>query len=198
MSKIDSFRGEYQFLSNFYETPVCVYGIKYPNAEAAFQAQKCVLPEEAEAFKTMSPQMAKRYGRMVQLKPNWEQIKDSVMLTVVRAKFKNPVLKDLLLNTGAAELIEGNRWGDTYWGVCNGKGKNRLGEILMTVRTEIHDELLTRLYKQTVDILSIMTSEQPIGVGQESELVAVLLKTKDVLECDGISYPEDAQTKPHS
>ena len=185
MSKIDSFRGEYQFLSNFYETPVCVYGIKYPNAEAAFQAQKCVLPEEAEAFKTMSPQMAKRYGRMVQLKPNWEQIKDSVMLTVVRAKFKNPVLKDLLLNTGAAELIEGNRWGDTYWGVCNGKGKNRLGEILMTVRTEIHDELLTRLYKQTVDILSIMTSEQPIGVGQESELVAVLLKTKDVLECDG-------------
>lgn len=198
MSKIDSFRGEYHFLSNFYETPVCVYGIKYPNAEAAFQAQKCVLPEEAEAFKTMSPQMAKRYGRMVQLKPNWEQIKDSIMLTVVRAKFKNPVLKDLLLNTGAAELIEGNRWGDTYWGVCNGKGKNRLGEILMTVRTEIHDELLTRLYKQTVDILSIMTSEQPIGVGQESELVAVLLKTKDVLECDGISYPEDAQTKPHS
>lgn len=198
MSKIDSFRGEYHFLSNFYETPVCVYGIKYPNAEAAFQAQKCVLPEEAEAFKTMSPQMAKRYGRMVQLKPNWEQIKDSVMLTVVRAKFKDPVLKDLLLNTGAAELIEGNRWGDTYWGVCNGKGKNRLGEILMTVRTEIHDELLTRLYKQTVDILSIMTSEQPIGVGQESELVAVLLKTKDVLECDGISYPEDAQTKPHS
>lgn len=198
MSKIDSFRGEYHFLSNFYETPVCVYGIKYPNAEAAFQAQKCVLPEEAEAFKTMSPQMAKRYGRMVQLKPNWEQIKDSVMLTVVRAKFKNPVLKDLLLNTGAAELIEGNCWGDTYWGVCNGKGKNRLGEILMTVRTEIHDELLTRLYKQTVDILSIMTSEQPIGVGQESELVAVLLKTKDVLECDGISYPEDAQTKPHS
>lgn len=198
MSKIDSFRGEYHFLSNFYETPVCVYGIKYPNAEAAFQAQKCVLPEEAEAFKTMSPQMAKRYGRTVQLKPNWEQIKDSIMLTVVRAKFKNPVLKDLLLNTGAAELIEGNRWGDTYWGVCNGKGKNRLGEILMTVRTEIHDELLTRLYKQTVDILSIMTSEQPIGVGQESELVAVLLKTKDVLECDGISYPEDAQTKPHS
>lgn len=192
MSKIDSFRGEYHFLSNFYETPVCVYGIKYPNAEAAFQAQKCVLPEEAEAFKTMSPQMAKRYGRMVQLKPNWEQIKDSVMLTVVRAKFKNPVLKDLLLNTGAAELIEGNRWGDTYWGVCNGKGKNRLGEILMTVRTEIHNELLTRLYKQTVDILSIMTSEEPIGGGQESELVAVLLKTKDVLECDGISYPEEA------
>lgn len=191
MNKIDSFRGEYHFLSNFYVTPVCVYGIEYPNAEAAFQAQKCVLPEEAEAFKTMSPQMAKRYGRMVQLKPNWEQIKDSVMLTVVRAKFKNPELKDLLLNTGAAELIEGNSWGDTYWGVCNGKGKNRLGEILMTVRTEVHNEVLTLLYKQTVDSLSIMTANEPIGTGQETELIAALLKTKDVLEGEGISYPEE-------
>lgn len=191
MREIDSFRGKYHFLSNFYVAPVYVYGIEYPNAEAAFQAQKCVLPEEAEAFKTMSPQMAKRYGRMVQLKPNWEQIKDSVMLNVVRAKFKNPELKDLLLNTGTAELIEGNSWGDTYWGVCNGNGKNRLGEILMTVRTEVHNELLTLLYKQTVDSLSIMTANESIGTGQESELVAALLKTKDILECEGISYPEE-------
>ena len=75
------------------------------------------------------------------LRKDWEQVKDDIMYEVVRAKFiQHPILAQQLLDTRDAELIEGNNWGDTYWGVCNGYGKNMLGRILMRVR----DELSTR------------------------------------------------------
>ena len=62
------------------------------------------------------------------------------MLNLVRAKFKqNPGLAEKLLNTGERELVEGNQWGDTFWGVCSGKGENVLGKILMQVRLEIRN-----------------------------------------------------------
>ena len=60
------------------------------------------------------------------------------MLNVVRAKFdQHPDLAQKLLETGDEELVEGNTWGDRYWGVCGGKGKNMLGKILMRVREEL-------------------------------------------------------------
>lgn len=79
-------------------------------------------------------------GRRVKLRPDWEQVKTAVMEEVVRAKFtQNPDLAALLLSTGDAELIEGNTWGDTCWGVDlrTGRGENRLGRILMKVRAEL-------------------------------------------------------------
>lgn len=133
MKVIDNFRGDYAFLSNFYEVDFVFKGVKYHNSEAAFQAQKC--PELAEQFSKLSPSEAKRRGRLVPLRNRWDEIKCLIMYDVVEQKFlQNPVLMQRLIKTKDAKLIEGNTWGDRYWGMCNGVGENKLGEILMMVR----------------------------------------------------------------
>jgi predicted NAD-dependent protein-ADP-ribosyltransferase YbiA (DUF1768 family) len=76
-------------------------------------------------------------GRSVKLRPDWESIKLDVMETAVRIKFTDPELAAKLIATGDEELIEGNWWNDTFWGVCNGVGENHLGKILMKVRADI-------------------------------------------------------------
>jgi ribA/ribD-fused uncharacterized protein len=136
--KIDCFDGEYRFLSNFSNDIVHFKGLLFLNSEAAFQAQKCVVEEDKRPFCDLQPGRAKRLGRKVMLRKDWEQVKDDSMYEVVRAKFlQHPALAQQLLDTRDAELIEGNNWGDTYWGVCNGYGKNKLGKILMRVRDEL-------------------------------------------------------------
>ena len=131
---IDKFEGEYAFLSNFYDCPVN-YGLTYRNCEAAFQAMKD--PNRCTEFVDLHASRAKALGRKVRLRSDWEEIKDTVMLDILRAKFDtNPDLKEKLLATGDEFLVEGNTWGDTYWGVCNGKGRNHLGHLLMQVRDE--------------------------------------------------------------
>ena len=133
--KIDLFRGEYFFLSNFYEAPVEYEGLTYQNSEAAFQAQKCTDPKEREAFTTMNPSEAKKAGRTVTLRKDWEDVKIAVMTGVVKAKFEqNPDLAEMLLATKDAYLEEGNNWGDRVWGTVNGEGANNLGLILMNTR----------------------------------------------------------------
>lgn len=140
---IESFSGEYEFLSNFYPAPLVYEGIAYRNSEAAFQAQKCKNAADRLQFKWLSPGMAKRLGRRVDLRPDWEEIKDAVMYEVCKAKFQqNPRLKDRLLATGDAYLEEGNTWNDTYWGVCRGVGENKLGYILMRLRDEFRRGLI--------------------------------------------------------
>ena len=67
---------------------------------------------------------AKHAGQRLVLRPDWEQIKQAVMLNLQRQKYSYPELRTLLLATGDSELIEGNTWGDTYWGVCRGVGQN--------------------------------------------------------------------------
>ena len=83
-----------------------------------------------------SPGAAKRMGRKIAIRNDWEAVKEKVMLSVVRAKFEDAYLRRLLTATGTAALIEGNEWGDRFWGVCRGEGENRLGKILMKVRSE--------------------------------------------------------------
>lgn len=135
MTCIDSFVGNYRFLSNFYQCSVEYDGITYDNSEAAFQAQKCKDPDDRERFVGLNPSQAKRLGRKIQLRDDWELVKDSIMYEVVLAKFKQHYdLRTKLLNTGFATLVEGNDWGDRYWGKVNNVGENRLGEILMRVR----------------------------------------------------------------
>ncbi len=132
------FKGDYFFLSNFYVAPVVYQGIRFENNEAAFQAAKC--PERMRDFCGLNPQAAKRLGRRVELRPDWEAIKYDVMYQVCKAKFtQNPDLLDKLLSTGDAELVEGNTWGDRVWGVCNGVGENNLGKILMRLRQEFRE-----------------------------------------------------------
>lgn len=130
--KIDRFRGKYFFLSNFYDSPVIYESGVYKNAESAYQAQKS---GQIEKFFNLSPLDAKKLGNELPLCNNWEKNKDNVMLEIVLQKFKNnETIREKLLDTGKSVLEEGNTWGDTYWGTVNGKGRNQLGKILMTVR----------------------------------------------------------------
>ena len=138
--KRDSFRGKYYFLSNFFPAPIIYDGLIYQNNEAAFQAQKTLEKTDRKVFTQLAPAEAKRRGRHVRLRDDWEEIKDGIMEEIVRAKFsQNPKLKAELLATGEAQLIEGNTWNDRYWGVDvrSGIGKNHLGKILMKVRSEL-------------------------------------------------------------
>ncbi len=133
--KINSFRGEYSFLSNFYEVPVTYEGLTYQNSEAAYQAQKCADTKDREAFTAMNPAEAKKAGRTVTLRKDWEDVKISIMTGIVRAKFEqNPDLAERLIATKDAYLEEGNNWGDRVWGTVNGEGANNLGLILMDTR----------------------------------------------------------------
>jgi ribA/ribD-fused uncharacterized protein len=137
--KIDKFSGEYEFLSNMYPCSVTYNGITYKCSEAAYQAQK--QPEIAKVFTNVDGYTAKRLGKTVTLRLDWEEVKFRIMAQIVLLKFtQNKDLAEKLLNTGDAQLIEGNWWGDIYWGVCtnkkyNGVGENYLGKILMYVRS---------------------------------------------------------------
>lgn len=140
---INSFTGVYAFLSNFYPCEIEKDGIKFPTVEHYFQACKTLdLNKCAEIAAAATPGEAKRLGRRVKLREDWEEVKDAVMEEGLRKKFKNPRLKAALLSTGDAYLIEGNTWHDNYWGACrcarcrNRQGQNHLGELLMKIRDE--------------------------------------------------------------
>jgi ribA/ribD-fused uncharacterized protein len=142
---INNFRGKYFFLSNFYECEVTFEGITYQNTEAAFHAQKTLNVEERKKFATLNPSEAKKAGRKLNLRSDWEVIKTRVMYDVCKAKFlQNPELKKKLLETGTEYLEEGNDWGDYFWGTVNGVGENRLGYILMQIRDELRRNRLTK------------------------------------------------------
>ena len=140
--QISEFKGEYRFLSNFYQHPFEFEGLTYPNAEAAFQAQKCRNSEDKIKYtQTKNPVVAKRMGKKEPgLPENWTEIAYDIMKEILRAKFSVPELKDMLKATGTAVLIEGNRWHDNRWGACNcekckeKEHENHLGKILMEIR----------------------------------------------------------------
>ena len=141
--QIDSFRGQYRFLSNFYPSVIQYTGYWYPTVEHAYQAAKTRKLGERVIFQCPSelrPGDAKREGKKVTLRANWNVLKIIVMKNLLREKFKEPVLRKQLLGTGDSELIEGNDWGDEYWGKCRGRGLNWLGKLLMEVRDEIHEQ----------------------------------------------------------
>lgn len=133
---IDSFSGNNRWLSNFYPCIVSYEGLEFHSVEHAYQAAKTTdLAMRAHICMLPRPQQAKHWGRRVVLRPDWESVKQDIMLDLLQQKFSDPELRELLDGTGDAELIEGNWWGDTYWGVCNGVGENHLGKLLMRVRS---------------------------------------------------------------
>lgn len=143
--RIESFQGKWRFLSNFWEAPTLFEGVLYPTSEHAYQAAKTedkVLRAKIKGCAT--PGKAKRLGAKIALRKNWEDIKVGIMEHVVRSKFRlNTDLRDKLKATGNAELIEGNRWHDNFWGDCwcddcaDIIGQNQLGRILMKIREEL-------------------------------------------------------------
>ncbi len=138
MKSIEEFQGKNRFLSNFYPAKVEFDGVVYPTVEHAYQAAKTLDPALRKKIRdVVRPGAAKHLGRGVPLRPDWETVKCRVMFLLLRWKFHHQPLRGWLLATGDGELVEGNRWGDTYWGVCRGEGENRLGKLLMQVRKEL-------------------------------------------------------------
>jgi hypothetical protein len=143
MEPILGFFDKYRFLSNFHEHPaVVIYiddltGGRLPckNVEAAFQASKTLNAlERLTVSLSQTPNEAKKLGRQVSMRSDWENIKFDVMLELLNQKFSYPYYRDLLKATGDAYLEETNPWNDKIWGVCNGVGMNWLGKLLMKVR----------------------------------------------------------------
>jgi ribA/ribD-fused uncharacterized protein len=162
---IDEFRGPTRWLSNFGIVPkLYAFGVFITTTEHGYQAAKCENPEEREEILiAKTPGRAKALGQKVALRPDWEDVKDHVMYTLLRRKFAsiNKELHDQLLATGNEILVEGNDWGDRYWGAekvprrsgieCTEDhwwpedgssdykwvGKNQLGILLMQVRSEL-------------------------------------------------------------
>jgi len=135
---ITSFSGPFRFLSNFHPSEVTLDGGKYPSVEHAFQAAKSFGPAHRALIRNgCTSSQARRLGRNVVLREDWEQVKVSIMLDLLRQKFApGTALGQQLDATGDRELVEGNWWGDTFWGVCRGVGQNQLGKLLMQVRAE--------------------------------------------------------------
>ena len=136
---IDSFAGEFEFLSNFHPCTVHLEGLSFPTVEHAFQAAKTHDIEERKRIRACaSPGKAKAAGRRVLLRSDWEEVKLAVMESLVREKFTaHDDLRKALIATGDRELVEGNTWGDRFWGRVKGSGENHLGRIVTKVRKEL-------------------------------------------------------------
>lgn len=143
VAAIDSFRGDYGFLSNFHKARIWYGDHEYPTSEHAFQAMKTTDSVWRSLIRSaQSPGEAKKLGRRAPLRPDWHDIKDQVMYEIVWIKFvSHGDLRAKLLATGQAELIEGNTWGDEYWGVDRqtNQGQNKLGKILMRLRRALQE-----------------------------------------------------------
>lgn len=132
---IDEFANEHAFLSNFHPSPVVMYGQIYPTVEHAFQAAKTLdMARREEIRLAPTPGRAKRLGRRVELRPDWDTFRLEAMETLLQRKFADPYLRERLAETWPHKLVEGNYWGDRFWGVCGGEGENHLGRLLMKIR----------------------------------------------------------------
>jgi len=127
------FKGQYDFLSNFYERKLVVNGITYRNAESAFQSFKLINREERVAFSKLDGREAKALGRKVPLRPDWDEIRLPVMEGILRKKFADDELR-FRLSLVDGPITEDNTWNDRFWGVCKGVGENNLGRLLMKIR----------------------------------------------------------------
>lgn len=137
---IFGFTGKYRFLSNFYPSQVSLDGVSYPTVEHAYQAAKTFNPYEREYVRSRAtPAAAKRAGKQFfRMRPDWDDVKVQTMKYLLMQKFMG--YHDLslqLYQTGDIYIEETNTWNDTFWGVCNGKGQNVLGNLLMEIRESV-------------------------------------------------------------
>lgn len=139
ITEVREFRGEYAFLSNFFPSPVMYEGRLWLTSEHAYQAAKTIIPDEIEQiFNATTPGKAKRLGQSITICDDWNDIRIDVMSEILEAKFSIPELEEKLLSTGNIKLLEGNAWGDKFWGVDinTGIGQNMLGTLLMQIRED--------------------------------------------------------------
>ena len=143
---ISGFSGKYRWLSNFFVHAFQYDGRLWDTVEHAFQASKAKHPDDYTAIsEATTPGRAKRLGRKVELRDDWEDVKVGILTDIVTAKFEqNEALRSMLLSTMDAELVEGNNWHDNFWGNCTCdkckdiEGENWLGNVLMSIRHILH------------------------------------------------------------
>ena len=133
--------GKYAWLSNFYVSPFEYLNKRWSTVEHAFQAQKTLCPLEAKRIQEVAtPFEAKKLGRTIKLRTNWECIKNEIMFECLTAKYKINYLAKLLIDTHPCNLIENSPF-DYYWGCGrNGTGLNYLGKLLVKVRGNLINE----------------------------------------------------------
>ena len=154
---IGPFAGEYRWLSNFWPADVRFGGFVFPTVEHAYQAAKTTDPAVWRFIASLpSAGQAKRGGRGLAMRPDWDSVKLSLMVWLVRQKFQNGVgaitLRQKMRCTNGRSLVEYNYWHDNYWGICQcqrcmaiADAKNHLGHILTSVRDDLLDNPMTDL-----------------------------------------------------
>lgn len=142
---INSFTGSYSWLSNFEPCNIIFENDRYETSEHAYQAAKTLDKNYRGIIANcVSPHLAKKMGKRIELRSDWEEVKIPIMETILREKFASGTpLAQKLLDTGDEELVEGNWWGDKFWGVCDGVGENNLGKLLMKIRNELRWMLIS-------------------------------------------------------
>jgi N-glycosidase YbiA len=136
--KIERFNGDFEFLSNMYPCDIEYEGVRFNSVEQAYQYHKTTSPKERmNILRCNEPKKAKVLAKKFKfVREDWLSVRVSLMYKLLKLKFEIPELKEALLLTEGCELIEGNWWGDHFWGVCDGIGENNLGKLLMRVRSE--------------------------------------------------------------
>ncbi len=141
---ITEFRGPHRFLSNFHPSPIRTWSYLlrreavFHTVEHGYQACKTLdATWHRLILEAPTPAIAKKLGRQCPVREDWEGLKLPLMRHLIDLKFDDPTLADALLSTGEVQLVEGNTWGDTFWGVCRGVGDNWLGRILMEKRAAL-------------------------------------------------------------
>ena len=131
------FTGAYRWLSNFAQCMILYDCVYYPSVENAYMAAKTIDVSERLYLQTCSAAEAKRYGRSVTLRSHWEELKVPLMRQFLIQKFDQEPYRQKLIETAGQYIEETNTWNDRFWGVCNGKGKNVLGLLIMDIRDDI-------------------------------------------------------------
>ena len=169
---IKQFRGEYSFLSNFFYSPINYNFDDLPfythdniergkigaiSNEHFFQACKAYsFSDHYRIITSAYPSIAKKRGRKIKIRNDWENIKIDVMRYGLKMKFdQNPDIKQKLIDTRSMFIEEGNKWNDLYWGVDlhSGNGNNVLGKLLMELRREYRKGFTTNIEQMFDDIV---------------------------------------------
>ena len=139
---IYGFKNEYRWLSNFYklQEPRDLYGCVFYYTENLYQAFKCNKADDFILMASLTPGEAKQFGKRVELNPDFEANKLSIMKQILDIKFRQEYFKRRLLATGNCLIFEENSWKDFFWGCHNGIGENHLGKIIMEIREELKKE----------------------------------------------------------
>lgn len=137
---INSFKGDYSWLSNMADCEINYKGWTFKSVENAYMWAKNPNDEAWLDFcLTNSPAECKKRAKTVALRHDWEEVKLSVMFELLKLKFSQKRFKEKLLATGTENIVEGNYWNDKFWGVClksnPNVGENYLGRLIMEVRT---------------------------------------------------------------